>query len=62
MNDDMEMGFEVELSDDEIRTLYYAVTSALDNWPGSPARPSDEQVKLFGLRDHLFRLLLEMSV
>lgn len=55
-------GFEVELTDDEVRTLYYAVQEAIKNWPGSPARPAEEQEKLWNVRDALFRMILEMSL
>lgn len=55
------MGFMVEFTDDEIRTLSYAVNEAIRNWPGSPARPAEEQEMLESLRDSFFRMTLEMS-
>jgi len=55
-------GFEVELTDDEVRTLYYAVQEAIENWPGSPARPADEQERLYNIKEALFRMILEMSL
>ena len=54
------MGFELTLYDDEIRTLYYAVTQALDNWPGYPSRPIEEQERLQNLKDGLYKMMLEM--
>ena len=60
MNDDI-MGFQVELTDDEVRTLLYAVQEALRVWPGSPARPVEEQERLQMLKDSLFRMTLEMN-
>ena len=60
MNDDM-MGFMVELSDDEIRTLLYAVNEAIRVWPGSPARPREEQEQLQALKTQLFMMTLEMQ-
>ena len=60
MNDDI-MGFQVELTDDEVRTLLYAVQEALRVWPGSPARPVEEQERLQALKDALFRMTLEMQ-
>ena len=54
------MGFELTLYDDEIRTLHYAVTEAIKNWPGYPARPVEEQERLYTLRDGLYKMLLEM--
>ena len=60
MNDDV-MGFMVELTDDEIRTLLYAVQEAIRVWPGSPARPAEEQEQLQALRSSLFTMTLEMQ-
>ena len=59
MNDE-EMGFMVELTDEEVRTLLYAVQEAIRAWPGSPARPAEEQEQLQALKDALFRMTLEM--
>ena len=52
----------VEFTDDEIRTLNYAVNEAIRVWPGSPARPAEEQEMLQSLRDTFFRMILEMSL
>lgn len=60
MNDDL-MGFMVELTDEEVRTLLYAVQEALRVWPGAPARPAEEQERLRDLKDALFRMTLEMN-
>ena len=60
MNDDV-MGFMVELTDDEVRTLLYAVQEAIRVWPGSPARPAEEQGQLQALRSSLFTMTLEMQ-
>jgi len=59
MNDE-EMGFMVELTDQEVHTLLYAVQEAIRVWPGSPRRPVEEQEQLQALRDALFRMTLEM--
>ena len=61
MNDDGLMGFMVELTDDEVRTLLFAVNEAIRVWQGSPARPAEEQVKLQDLRNQLFMMTLEMQ-
>lgn len=58
MNDDL-MGFQIELTDDEVRTLLYAVNEALRIWPGAPARPIEEQEQLQMLKDSFFRMSLE---
>lgn len=61
MNDDDLMGFMVELTDEEIRTLLYAVQEAIRVWPGHPARPAEEQEALQSLRSSLFTMTLEMQ-
>ena len=60
MNDDL-MGFLVELTDEEVRTLLYAVEEAIRVWPGSPARPPQEQEALQALKRDLFTMTLEMN-
>ena len=55
------MGFEVQFSDDEVRALHYAVTEAIKNWPGAPARPVEEQEHLESIRIGLVQMLLEMQ-
>ena len=60
-NEDDMMGFMVELTDDEVRTLLYAVQEAIRVWPGSPARPAEEQEALQDLRNQLFTMTLEMQ-
>lgn len=60
MNDE-EMGFMLELTDEEIRTLLYAVQEAIRVWPGFPARPVEEQMQLKDLKEGLFRMTLEMN-
>ena len=59
MNDD-QMGFEIEVTDEEVRTLLYAVQEAIRTWPGHPARPAEEQERLQALRSTLFMMTLEM--
>jgi len=54
-------GFMVELADDEVRLLLHCVQETLRHWPGAPARPAEEQVRLWNLRDNLFRMVLEMQ-
>jgi len=60
MNDDI-AGFEVRMNDSEIKTLYYAVSEAIRLWPGSPARPAEEQEQLRYIKEQLFRMILQMS-
>ncbi len=59
---DNTMGFEMELSDQEIRTLYYCICEAIRVWPGSPARPAEEQEYLYHLKSEFFKMILEISL
>ena len=59
MNDDL--GFMVEFSDHEVHTLLYAVSEAIRLWPGSPARPAQEQEDLRVLKMALFSMTLDMA-
>ncbi len=56
-----EWGFEVQYTDSDIRAMYYAVSEALKNWPGSPQRPAEEQETLNALKMGLFTMILEMN-
>ena len=56
-----ELGFQVDLTDQDIRDLYYAVSEALRVWPGAPARPYDEQIRLMEMKEDLFRMILQMT-
>ena len=60
MNDDL-MGFQIELTDDDVRTLLYTVQEAIRVWPGYSARPLEEQEHLQSLGDEFFRMVLEMQ-
>jgi hypothetical protein len=55
------MGFEIQITDDEVRALHYAVTEALQNWPGAPLRPAEEQEHLESIRIGLVQMILEMQ-
>lgn len=56
------MGFQMELTDEEVKTLYYAICEAVRVWPGSPARPAEEQIELQRLKQEFFRMILEISL
>lgn len=51
--------FTANFTIDDIYVLYYSVVEAIRLWPGSPARPFQEQVHLAYLRDYLYRMILE---
>ncbi len=62
MNNDDIMGFQFDMTDEEVRTLLYAVQEALRMWPGYPARPIEEQEHLQRLKDAFFAMTLEMNL
>jgi hypothetical protein len=45
-----------------VRTLYDAVCDAIENWPGSPARPAHQQEDYLQMKQFLFALLCEASL
>ena len=53
---------EIEISIEDCRTLYTAVCDAIQHWPGSPARPAQEQIKLQQMKTFLFSILCEASL
>ena len=53
---------EIEMSVEDCRTLYTAVCDAIEYWPGSPARPAQEQINLQQMKTFLFSILCEASL
>ena len=53
---------EIDMSIEDCRALYQAVSDALQYWPGSPARPAEEQEKFKQLKFFLFSILCEASL
>ena len=60
-HDDDMLGFEIQITDDEVRALHYAVSEALRTWPGTPQRPVEEQEHLQSLKIGLVQMMLEMQ-
>tara|TARA_A200000113_G_C8762315_1_gene321524 strand:- start:552 stop:743 length:192 start_codon:yes stop_codon:yes gene_type:complete len=54
-----EPDYKIDMSIEDIRLLYHCVQETIRTWPGSPARPAEEQEHLWFLRDWLFRIILE---
>ncbi|HAI43441.1 MAG TPA: hypothetical protein DCM40_37750 [Maribacter sp.] len=52
---------EIELQPQAIRLLYTAVCDAIQHWPGSPARPAQEQIDLHAMKSVLFAMMLELQ-
>ena len=49
----------VELTHEDVHLLHHCIEETIKNWPGSPARPVEEQEHLWYLRDSMYRMLLE---
>lgn len=54
--------FDFHLGPDDVRALLYAVSEAIRMWPGSPARPAEEQETLYHLKMGLFAMSMEMII
>jgi hypothetical protein len=52
----------LDISLADCRNLYQAVTDALETWPGSPARPPEQQENYRHLKLFLFSILCEASL
>ena len=59
MNPEEQYDYTIDLRIEDIRTLHYCVQEAIRTWPGSPARPQDEQEHMWYLRDNLYRMMLD---
>ena len=49
----------VALTIDDIRLIHHSVQETIKYWPGAPARPHDEQERLWALRDNVYRMMLD---
>ena len=51
--------YQLDVGIEDIYLLYHCVQETIKNWPGSPARPAEEQEQLWELRDNLYRCILD---
>ena len=49
----------VGLSIQDINLLYHSVQETIRVWPGSPARPVEEQEQLVQMKNNLYRMILD---
>ena len=49
----------IGLSIDDIYLMYDCVKRRLETWEGYPQRPAAEQEQLWGLRNNLYRMILD---
>jgi hypothetical protein len=54
--------FDLHCGPDDVRALLYAVNEAIRLWPGSPARPAEEQETLYRLKMGLFAMSMELVI
>ena len=54
--------YAIQTNIDGFRQLKSAVEYLLTVWPGSPARPAEEQMMLWDLRDQCTRIELEHTL
>lgn len=53
--------YQVNLRIEDIRLLQHCVSETIKNWPGSPARPPEEQEHLWYMRDTLFKMMMDYN-
>jgi len=59
--DDFTPDYTVDLSIEQIRLMYDCVNYRIKYWEGSPARPAEEQQKLWKVRDSLYAMILDYT-
>jgi hypothetical protein len=60
-NEENEYDYQVNLRIEDVRLIQHCVNETLKNWPGSPARPPEEQEHLWCIRDILFKMMLDYT-
>ena len=58
---DEEWFCEVQLGIYDVKSLYAVICFALETWPGSPARPAEEQEYLRHMKQQLFSMLADYT-
>ena len=58
---DEEWCYQVELGIYDVKSLYAVICYALETWPGSPARPAEEQEYLRHMKQQLFSMLADYT-
>ncbi len=56
------MIIQAEFDTKSLRTLYDATCDAIEYWPGSPARPAQQQIDYYQMKTFLFSMLCESSL
>ena len=58
---DEEWCCQVELGIHDVKSLYNVICYAYETWPGSPARPAEEQEYLRHMKQQLFSMLADYT-
>ena len=51
----------MDLDINDIRALHSVISYCLETWPGSPARPAEEQEYLHYMKKQLFAMLMDYN-
>jgi len=63
MTDDENFKYDytMHITIDDVRLMHYSIEQAIKYWPGSPARPQEEQEHMWHIRDQFQRMMLDYS-
>jgi hypothetical protein len=62
LNEEQEQfDYTMNISINDVRLMHHCVIEAIRTWPGSPARPAEEQEHMWHLRDQFQRMMLDYS-
>ena len=61
MEETQDYEFQLYINTDEVRMLHNHVNYAIETWPGSPARPPEEQEYLKQLKTQLFAMISDYT-
>ena len=60
--DEGDIYYNLSLPYEDVRLLHHCVLETIKNWPGSPARPAEEQEYLQILKNRLFAMIMEHTL
>ncbi len=61
LDEDFEPDYMIGLKIEDIYLLYHSVKETIRIWPGSPARPAEEQEYLRHMKQQLFSMLADYT-
>ena len=59
--EEMDWYVQLNMGIDELRMFYSHICYAIETWPGSPARPPEEQEWLWSMKEKYFAMLMEYN-